>query len=234
MTTLESRHPHVQTDPGVYAPQQDTWLLCDAVTASGVVDGARVLDMCTGSGAVALAAARAGAREVVAFDLSPHAVDCATRNAAAAGIDIDVRAGSILDALTVPPFDVVLCNPPYVPSPRTPSGTGPERAWDAGTDGRTVLDPLCQNAHRLLTPGGVLMLVQSDCADPDRTVDMLTDNGFAVRVVATQRNGFGPVMHARAGWLEAAGHITPGADTETLVVVRAHLPGAFAHRGDGA
>lgn len=223
MTTLEIRQLEIDADPGVYAPQQDTWMLCDAVAGCGIVDGARVLDMCTGSGAVAIAAARAGAREVIAFDLSPEAVACAARNAVAAGAVMDVRTGSFSQALDLPAFDVVLCNPPYVPSPDSPSGTGPERAWDAGAGGRTVLDPLCETANRLLTPGGTLLLVQSDCADPDRTVEILSQNGFDARVVATQHIAFGPVMAARADWLMAEGHIHTGSDTETLVVIRADL-----------
>ncbi|OZF57691.1 methylase [Rhodococcus sp. 14-2470-1b] len=228
MTTLESGRPRVDADPGVYTPQQDTWMLCDAVAASGAAHGARVLDMCTGSGAVAIAAARAGAREVVAFDLSPRAVECASRNAAAAGFDVDVRLGSFIEALTVPPFDVLLCNPPYVPSPDTPAGTGLERAWNAGTDGRFVLDPLCENAHRLLNPGGVLLVVQSDCADPARTLTLLSESGFAARVVAAQRHRFGPVMASRAPYLAAEGHIAPGADTEKFVVIEAHLTSSNA------
>ena len=229
MTALESRSPQIDADAGVYAPQHDTWMLCDALAASGVAAGARVLDMCTGSGAVAIAAASAGAREVVAFDLSERAVACTARNAHAAGVDIDVRLGSFAEALELPRFDVLVCNPPYVPSPTAPTGAGLERAWDAGLDGRMVLDQLCVHAHRLLVPGGVLLLVQSDCADPDRTVDMLSGNGFGARIVAKQQHRFGPVMHARSHWLAARGCIEPGTDTETLVVVRAHRS-----RGGGA
>jgi release factor glutamine methyltransferase len=230
MTTIETGHPPVEADPGVYAPQDDTWMLCDAVAASEVANGARVLDMCTGSGAVAIAAARTGAREVVAFDLSARAVDCTARNAAAAGVEIDARLGSFTEAMKLPRFDVLLCNPPYVPSPNDPVGAGPERAWDAGHDGRVVLDPLCENAHRLLEPGGEILVVQSDCANPDRTVDMLVSNGFRARIVGRRHLRFGPVMRARAQWLEAAGHIEPGANSECLVVIRADLP----RRSDGS
>lgn len=223
MTTTESRTPQIEADFGVYAPQQDTWMLCDAVAASSVMNGARVLDMCTGSGAVAIAAARAGAREVLAFDLSTRAVDCARRNAAAAAVEVDARVGSFADALALPRFDVVLCNPPYVPSPGLPTGTGLDRAWDAGRDGRVVLDPLCVSAQRLLNPGGVVMIVHSDCADPARTVDMLGENGVSARVVREQQHRFGPVMHSRAQWLESEGHIGAGADSECLVVIQGSL-----------
>ena len=71
----------VHADPGVYEPQEDSLLLCDIAATTGIVPGARVLDMCTGSGAVAITAALLGAREVVAFDIASRAVDCAQRNA---------------------------------------------------------------------------------------------------------------------------------------------------------
>lgn len=221
MTITEFGSTAIVADPDVYAPQEDSWLLCNSVARSGVLDGATVLDMCTGSGAVAVTVAGLGAHTVTAFDISALAVACATRNAASAGVGVDVRLGSFADATALPSFDLVLCNPPYVPSEEAPAGMGLHRAWDAGADGRVVLDMLCTNAIRLVAPGGSLMLVQSEFADPERTVDMLTDAGFDVSVVETSIIDFGPVMHARAEWLESVGRLEVGRRTEKLVVIRA-------------
>lgn len=211
----------IQADPGVYEPQDDSWLLCETAAQAGVVRGARVLDMCTGSGAVAIAAASLGAREVVAFDISPLAVACARRNAAALGADVDVRLGSFADAAALDPFDVVLCNPPYVPSEAVPVGEGPHRAWDGGHDGRMVLDPLCDSASDLLAPGGTLILVQSEYSDPGRTVAMLSNAGMTVSVAARRSISFGPVMTERSAWLQEVGLLDASRDIEDLVVVRA-------------
>ncbi|WP_206492298.1 HemK2/MTQ2 family protein methyltransferase [Rhodococcus sp. KRD162] len=225
MTTAEFdtfRTTHVvHAEPGVYEPQDDSWFLCEMAAQAGILQGARVLDMCTGSGAVALAASSSGAREVVAYDISPLAVACARRNAAAHAANIDVRRGSFADAAALEPFDVVLCNPPYVPSEAVPAGEGPHRAWDGGLDGRVVLDPLCDAAHDLLVPGGTLMVVQSEYSDPGRTEAMLRSTGMAVSVVARRTISFGPVMTQRAPWLEQVGLLEPSREIEDLVVIRA-------------
>ena len=67
----QTRNAHIEVDAGVYAPQHDSWLLRDALQRSGLADGRRVLDICTGSGILAIEAALLGAREVVAFDICP-------------------------------------------------------------------------------------------------------------------------------------------------------------------
>lgn len=218
--TFKTSHS-VYAEPGVYEPQDDSWLLCEIAAQAGVVQGARVLDMCTGSGAVALAASSLGARAVVAYDISPLAVACARRNAAAHGADVDVRRGSFADAAALEPFDVILCNPPYVPSEAVPDGEGPHRAWDGGQDGRVVLDPLCDAAHGLLAPGGTLMVVQSEYSDPARTEEMLRNRGMTVSVAARRSISFGPVMMQRAPWLEQVGLLEASRDVEDLVVIRA-------------
>lgn len=212
----------LQVNDGVYAPQEDSWLLSGVLEASGLAEGRRVLDICTGSGVLALEAARLGAREVLAFDLCPAAVECASSNAAASGLPVEVRLGTLQDAVRHGPFDLVVTNPPYVPSTLPPAGTGPDRAWDAGADGRVVLDELCALAPRLIAPGGALLLVQSEFSAPRRTVQMLTDSGFITHTAARQMIDFGPVMTARADELEASGLLEPGRRTEELVVIRAH------------
>ena len=71
---------------GVYAPQQDSQLLIDVMEKTGLAAGHRVADLCTGSGVVAIAAARQRASAVTAFDICPRAVRCARANALAAGV----------------------------------------------------------------------------------------------------------------------------------------------------
>src|SRR4051794_19346290 len=84
---------------------------CD--TAPFVV-GADVVEIGTGTGIVALSAAR-HARSVTAIDISKAAVECATSNARANGLDdkVDVRLGDMFEPVRGEAFDVILCNPPY-------------------------------------------------------------------------------------------------------------------------
>ena len=106
--------PHID---GVYPPQHDSQLLIDTLEKTELAQGRRVLDLCTGSGVVAIAAAELGAASVTAFDICPRAVRCSRGNAVHAGVDIDVREGSWSGALDYAPFDVIVSNPPYVPTP---------------------------------------------------------------------------------------------------------------------
>lgn len=130
---------------GVYAPQQDSQLLIDVMEGTGLAIGRRVADLCAGTGVVAINAAELGASAVSAFDICARAVRCARINALSAGVEMDVHLGSWARAVEFAPFDLVVCNPPYVPHDRgldnavLPTTIGPAQAWNAGYDGRLVL-----------------------------------------------------------------------------------------------
>lgn len=215
---------------GVYPPQHDSQLLIDTLEKTELAQGRQVLDLCTGSGVVAIAAAEFGAAGVIAFDICPQAVRCSRGNAVHAGADVDVREGSFSGALDYAPFDVIVSNPPYVPTPPAgdteviPMTAGPARAWNAGVDGRLVLDPLCGSACSLLAEGGSLLLVQSTLAGVEESLSALQATGLDAEVIASQCVPFGPVLSARAGWLEITGIIQKGCRTEELVVIRADKP----------
>lgn len=208
----------------MYRPQADTWLLAAAYVAQGLADTAHsVLDVGTGTGAVAIAAAdasRVGCR-VTAVDISRRAVWAARLNSLRGHRGLRVRHGDLLAPVTDQAFDVVLANPPYVPAPDPAAPTrGPQRSWDAGVDGRLLLDRLCRGAPRLLAPGGALLLVHSSLCGVSATLRMLDSEGLRPRVVARSREAFGPVLTERAGYLESRGIIEPLCREEELVVIR--------------
>jgi release factor glutamine methyltransferase len=197
--------------------------LASVLATEPVPAGARVLDVCAGSGAVALAAALAGWADVTAIDISRRAVLSTRLNAWHLRLPVRARRGSFVELCVARPFDLVLANPPYVPCAATAASAGRARAWDAGPDGRALLDPLCAVAPRLLAPAGRLLLVQSDVSGVDATLERLRAGGLSARVVARRRTPFGPVMRARAAFLEATRRIEPGQRHENLVVIRADL-----------
>lgn len=208
--------------PGTYRAQGDTHLLAGVVQRSGLARGRRVLDVATGGGALALAAARAGASSVTAVDVSARSVLTARVNSRLHRAGVAVRRGDLFAPVRGEHFDLVLANPPYVPAasevlPRH----RPARSWDAGTDGRAVLDRICAEAPALLAAGGVLLVVQSVVADDARTLALLSAAGLAVAVVARAREPFGPVMRGRTTLLEQRGLVAAGQRHEDVVVIEA-------------
>ena len=126
-----------------------------------LVDGASVLDLCTGSGIAALHAARCGAGRVVAADVSPRACLFTRANAALNGLAVDVRRGDLYDALEgdgPQAFDLVLANPPFVAAPVSPARV-PTLYADGGPDGLAVTARILSGAGRRLVRGGLCVIV---------------------------------------------------------------------------
>jgi release factor glutamine methyltransferase len=206
------------TLPGVYRPWHDTWLLARALAAERSLPGARVLDLCTGTGALAVLAARCGAADVTAVDIRPNAVWNVRLNALLRRVSVQARRGDV-DSTAGSRFDVIVANPPYVPADVVPRGGA--RHWAGGPDGRAVLDRLCAATGQMLAPGGVLLLVQSSLSDEARTLERLRANGLTADVVDRRWLPFGPVLQQQREWLLAGHRITVDQYEEELVVIRA-------------
>lgn len=202
-------------------------MLISALRREHLSPQADVLDVGTGTGALAIAAAQHGAARVVAIDASAAAVLTTRLNALLSGHAraIRVSRGDLTDPVTGLTFDMVLANPPYVPSADVRmAGRGAARAWEAGIDGRAVIDRLCAQVPALLRPGGVLLAVHSVMSNPAMTVARLTEAALDVTVTDRRFVPFGPVLRERADWLEGQGLIEHGQEKEELVVIRAERP----------
>ncbi|MEU8779107.1 HemK2/MTQ2 family protein methyltransferase [Streptomyces sp. NPDC048606] len=208
--------------PGVYRPQADTRLLAEALEAEPLGPGSTVLEIGTGSGVLALLAARRGAL-VTAVDPSARAVATARLNARHHHLPLRVEHAEAATCAPGRRFDLVVSNPPYVPSPHR-RGTGPALAWDAGPDGRAVIDGLCDRAPALLRPGGVLLLVHSALCGAATTVARLRARGLVTRIVRRGDVPWGPVLSARRAWLHEQGLAGRSETREKLVVIRAERP----------
>ena len=176
--------------PGVFVPRPETEVVAQAAideAALVVADGrsAVVVDLCTGSGAIAVAVAcEVPFAEVHAVELSEHAVAWAARNVTTHARGIDLRAG---DAATAFPdldglADVVVSNPPYVPPGSVPVDPevrdhDPEIAlYGLGPDGLQVPRLVVATAERLLAPGGLLVVEHAEVQQPGLRA-LLTSSG---------------------------------------------------------
>jgi release factor glutamine methyltransferase len=209
------------TLPGVFRPRSDAWLMTEAIRRE-LPQGATVLDVFTGSGVLAVAAAGAGAADVTAVDVSRRAVACVRANARLNGVRLRALRGDLFAPVAGERFDAIVANPPYVPGDR-PAGAarGEARAWEGGHDGRALIDRLCAEAAGHLRPSGVLLLVQSSVSGLSPTTTLLAGTGLDVDVVDRRRGQLGPLLTDRAGALEARGLLRPGQREEELLVVRA-------------
>jgi release factor glutamine methyltransferase len=170
----------VVVHPGVYVPRHQTEILVAAALAALPVDGT-VVDLCTGSGAVAAALqqARPGAT-VLAADVDPAACRCARAN----GVTVfEGDLGGPLPTAWPGTADVVTAVAPYVPSdrieflPRDFRDWEPRPALDGGADGLAVVRQVVNAAAVLLRPGGTLVAeVGGDQAD--RLAPDLDKGGF--------------------------------------------------------
>jgi release factor glutamine methyltransferase len=211
----------VMTLPGVFRPRSDSWMLARHLCAQ-IRPGASVLDLCTGSGAIAVAAARhGGAGDVTAIDVSRRSVATVRINARLNGVRVRALRGDLFAPVGGERFDAIASNPPYLPADDDALPTrGPARAIDAGTDGRVLLDRICAQAKAHLRPGGAVLLVHSSVIGVGRTVEALEATGLRVDVLERRRGPLGPLLTERAALLEARGLLAPGEREEDVVVVR--------------
>jgi release factor glutamine methyltransferase len=208
--------------PGVYRVDHDTHLL--AAVLEGHVRDRSVLDVGTGTGALALAAARAGAAAVTAVDLSRRSALAARVNARLHRAPVTVHRGDLFAPVRGRRFDVVIANPPYVPASRqNPARYRAARCWDAGHDGRLLLDRIARGLPDVLVPGGRVLLVHSAVCGELATLDALDAAGLDAAVVARAEIPFGPVMRARTALLLRRGLIEAGQTVEEIVVVEGRL-----------
>lgn len=217
------------TPPGVFAPRSDAGVLLDAALPRLRGD---VLDLCAGSGVLALAAAQHAA-SILAVDLSRRAAATIRVNALLNRRRVEVRRGDLFAAVGSRRFDVILTNPPYVPSPPGARSGGRARAWEGGPRGRALLDRICAGAADHLRPGGEIVIVHSALADIARTLELLRGDGLAADVLAEQWGPYGAIARSRMDYLEAAGLVDDRHAPEQVAVIRGRRAGeAGAVPGD--
>jgi release factor glutamine methyltransferase len=168
--TAAFRHVELMVGPGVFVPRPETELLAGwAIDAAATRETPVVVDLCTGSGAIARAVAdEVPGASVHAVELDEGALAWAERNLAGTGVDL--RHGDFATAFDdlLGAVDVVVCNPPYIPLEAWESVAveardhDPHLALFSGDDGLDAIRVLAARAALLLRPGGVLGFEHAD------------------------------------------------------------------------
>ncbi len=176
--------------PGVFVPRPETESLLEWARAQQLPPEPVIVDLCTGSGALAIAmAAVLPQARVIAVDDDPTALDYARRNAT--GTKVELVAGDVTDPGLLSDLDgqvhLVLANPPYIPDgaelePEV-SQHDPAHALFGGPDGMSVITPIVRRAVRWLAPGG-LLAVEHDDGTADATVAAIAATGAYCEIAA--------------------------------------------------
>jgi release factor glutamine methyltransferase len=159
----------IAVDEAVLIPRPETETLCElALKRMAALKNPAVADVCTGSGAIAVAVktARPDA-ELWATELSRAALSVARDNAGRNGADITFLQGDLMEPLQGKTFDCILSNPPYIPSGELDAlqpevRREPRMALDGGADGLFFYRRLSQDAPRYLKRGGTVFLELGD------------------------------------------------------------------------
>lgn len=183
-------HLELSVGPGVFVPRPETELLVEealkvlSARAESATGQLRIVDLCTGSGAIAAAVkSELPNAQVFAVELSEEAIPYARKNLESLGVHL--VQGDALTALTelAGRFDAVLSNPPYIPSGNVPAD--PEAAlhdpdmalYGGGEDGMQMPSAIAARAYELLAPGGFFMMEHDDTQE-EAVAELLACVGF--------------------------------------------------------
>lgn len=176
--------------PGVFVPRPETELLVEealkvlSARAESATGQLRIVDLCTGSGAIAAAVkSELPNAQVFAVELSEEAIPYARKNLEPLGVHL--VQGDALTALTEQAgrFDAVLSNPPYIPPGNVPADPeaalhDPEMAlYGGGADGMQMPSAIAARAYELLAPGGFFMMEHDDTQE-EAVAELLARVGF--------------------------------------------------------
>lgn len=186
--------------PPVLIARNDTEALAEQAL-SRLLPGMRALDLCCGSGAIAVSLKKGCPQaEVLAGDISLEAAQLTRENAAMHGLRVDVRQGDLFAPFAGERFDLICCNPPYIPEKELPGLQDevqyePMLALDGGPDGLTFYRRVVAQAPAFLPPGGWLLFEVGDGQAPH--VSAMAQVEFDPPTVYDDMNGRPRVWAAR-------------------------------------
>ncbi|EUA12964.1 protein-(glutamine-N5) methyltransferase, release factor-specific [Mycobacterium kansasii 732] len=180
----------LRVGPGVFIPRPETEAMLEWATAQPLPQRALIVDLCTGSGALAVALARhRPAARIIGVDDSEAALEYARTNTKGSNVELiraDIATPALLPELDRQ-VDLVIANPPYVPDNATVEPEvaqhDPQHAVFGGPDGMAVIAHIVRLAGRWLGPGG-LLAVEHDDTTSRLTVEFVSTTGLFENIVA--------------------------------------------------
>ena len=173
-----------QVSPAVLIPRQETEELCEwGLSFVKKHPSPRVLDLCTGSGAIAVTLAhRCPQAQVTASDLSADALKVARQNADMNGVSVRFLQGDLWEPLSGMNFDLILSNPPYIPTEDCKTlqpevMREPVMALDGGQDGLDFYRRIAEKAQEHLAPGGMIA-VELGVGEAEEVAEMFRQAGL--------------------------------------------------------
>lgn len=149
----------------VYSPSDDSFLLADNIQ---IKNAERVLDMGTGCGIQGIIASKMGGT-VTSSDISKEALKCAKRNAGLNGAHINFVESDLFENITGK-FDLIMFNPPYLPSEPLDYDDELKISWDGGDTGMKTTDRFVERFKDHLSENGRVLLIQSSLSMHDTSI----------------------------------------------------------------
>lgn len=187
-------------------PTPYTMLLAESIPD---IAGLSLVDIGTGSGFLAIVACLQGASRVHVLDTNPAAIEAAFANAALNGVRdrlVELPIGESI--IPLPPgktVDVILSNPAQLPVPRAAEALSP---YEAGPDGRRMIEAVIRATPARLAPGGRLLMVHNSATDFPRSLALMQSLGLTPRVLGERTLELRPLFDR--DWLDRLGGVAKG------------------------
>lgn len=177
----------ILVDESVLIPRPETEILVEK--ALPYCNDKSVLDICTGSGAIALAIKANSNAEVYASDISEKALSKARENASHNNLEVEFSLGDLFDAYPDKKFDIITANPPYIATgdisrlQTEVRNYEPMEALDGGEDGMYIINRIINNIKHYLIEGGILFM-EVGIGQAEEVGRLLREQGLEVEIIA--------------------------------------------------
>jgi release factor glutamine methyltransferase len=175
----------IETLENVYEPSDDSYLLAENLL---VEKGDEVLEIGTGTGIIAINASIL-AKSVIVTDINYDALKLAEKNIKTNKIkNIKLCYGNLFEPLTNKKFDLILFNPPYLPTNREEVLEDDlNYAFDGGIDGMKIIKPFLNQLKSHLKDKGKVQMIQSSLSNVEETIHILESQGLKTEITAKER-----------------------------------------------